>query len=207
MKILLLLLVLTTTAYADEFNWTGRTAEKIDPIGWAIGGTGPIGGPWANERMGLAQQFEIFQPTHMTYLNVHALVVPNGASTITFNYNLYEDSDVFTLGEHNPLLRLPSPESILTSESISYKSTQEDDNSGKSKEYDNQVAFDYIFNPGIYWLSEEGRGASYAYLSTTFVDPPIQSNTATVPEPSTWLLFTIIIGFVLIRNRQIAWRI
>ena len=84
----LMLLAVPIQAKADTaFDYTGFTSENVSLFGWEPGGAGFLGGPLSNERLGLAQQFNINQETQMSFLNVTATVMPKQGTTV-FNYRL-----------------------------------------------------------------------------------------------------------------------
>ncbi len=183
------MLFISTKAHADDFNYTGNTAENIDGFGWIGGGTGPLGGPGGNERAGLAQQFEIFQDTNMSFLDIHATVA-QGYGTINLNYNFYADTTNFYHGD-TQLKPIPVVSSLIySSDTFTFNRTELQDNQSVVSEYDMQAPVNYVFTPGKYWVSEEGKGGAYVGLSQTYIDPPINANHA-VPEIPAWacLLF------------------
>lgn len=194
--------MLAGTGFTDTFNYTGNTAEKIDPIGYEPGGYGALGGPMSNERQGLAQQFLVDFDTHMTALKMDAIVSPRIGAT-TFSYKLYLDS-TYTIQGHLREKPVPDISSlVLTSEPITFATTMAEDiagYNGYSREFKEEIPFDYTFKPGAYWLAEEGTGETYVSLSQDFVDPPIAPVAA--PEPPAYLLYPI--GAFLFFRRKLG---
>ncbi len=162
--------VFTIPSYAENFMYTGLTAEKIDPIGYVPGGTGAIGGPVANERLGLASQFVMTDTVHVKDFNINVLVSPF-VGTTTFTYKLYNQStfDYFGNTHINPIPLVSSL--VYESKPLSFTATQQDDNAGIYQNYDVRVPFDYVFSPGGYWLAIEGGGYTYVTVIQTYIDP------------------------------------
>lgn len=189
------------------FNYTGQTAERVDGSGWEPRGYGVLGGPMANERLGLAQQFVIYERTHMTFLNLNATVLPNPGTT-TFNYNLYGESAYSNRGAYWGGLPIPSGGSLLTSIPLTFSMTEEEAYADITKYVNEQVPFEYYFDPGTYWLSEEGTGRAYVGVEQTYIDPPLGDGidsdhvgAVAAPEPYTFiLLFIGLIGMVVFKK-------
>ncbi len=187
------MLFISTKAHADDFNYTGATAEDIDGFGWSPNGYGAIGGPGGSERLGLAQQFEIFQATHMTFLNSSITISPDPGTT-TFNYKLYTDS-TFTWQGNGHDQSIPVFSSIaLTSQPLTYVTPEENYGPGIVQHDAVTMPFDYTLQPGKYWISEEGVGGANITTTQTYIDPPI-TDTHAVPETPTWIC--LIMGLFL----------
>jgi hypothetical protein len=194
----LMLLAVPIQAKADTaFDYTGLTSENINPLGWEPGGSGFLGGPLSNERLGLAQQFKINQETQMSFLNVTATVLPKQGTTI-FDYRLYTDSS-FTDGLGRSLLApIPLQNSLaLTSQPLSFTSTAAQENNGTTIQYNEQGAFNHDLKPGTYWLAEEGTGGAYVGTTQTYT-----GNTAQTPEPPIWVFFAGFTLFIIFKGRK-----
>lgn len=203
MKTILLLIVLSalwfSPAKADNFNYTGATAEDENGIGYVgnSGSGGGLGGPAGNDRLGIAQEFNVLLDTQTSFLYVNATVNPYGVGTTTVNYDIYTQT-----GNKGGLIPLTSS-LALTSQPLTFTVDQAQVNSGAMSTYNLQIPFNYDFQPGQYWIAEQGTGAPQVYLSQTYSDPP-NNNTAQTPEPSLWVFFVMLTGLILYKGRKYA---
>lgn len=185
-----LLLLSPIQAHAVEFLYTGDYATNF---GGYLPTRGPIsvGGPANNDDYGYASKFNINEPTHMTDLAIDAFIAANDErGSTTFQYKLYGQSAIYagnTIPDINSLL--------LTSGPLTFSTTP-----AQQAYNDILVPFDYVLQPGDYWLAAEGQGKAVVSLSQRYVDPPINSATIVTPEPQTWALF--IMGTVLFFGRR-----
>lgn len=182
--------VLAAAQSATNFDYTGSTEilhyspyEPSTNIWSPYFGTGGfIGGPSEDIMDGVAREFQLFQTTSISSLNISAQVLdPNGTQD-----NPYGSTTIaFGLDSVSPGIGyIP-----VTTQSITFQGYDDTQNTS--------VPFDVTLQPGKYWLVGEGNGVPAVGTVQDYIDPPV-INTAVAPEPATWLLLLLGLSLTLI---------